>query len=157
MADRSGPRDFHFRRAYPAGSTISPRCIQRRLSRVTIWLRWRHRGEIGELDPALFLQQRPEIVQPIEQLPDIARGSALPMAVQVGQRRIGHVAVECLARAPLDQDQDLAALEITGDAVQQAPKRHDPPPRSEEHTSELQSRGHLVCRLLLEKKKTNTN
>src|SRR5690625_6487988 len=24
------------------------------------------------------------------------------------------------------------------------------PPRSEEHTSELQSRGHLVCRLLLE-------
>src|SRR5215510_15781256 len=28
------------------------------------------------------------------------------------------------------------------------------PGRSEEHTSELQSRGHLVCRLLLEKKKT---
>src|SRR5207253_6350791 len=27
--------------------------------------------------------------------------------------------------------------------------------RSEEHTSELQSRGHLVCRLLLEKKKNN--
>src|SRR5439155_1803700 len=27
-------------------------------------------------------------------------------------------------------------------------------PRSEEHTSELQSRGHLVCRLLLEKKKS---
>src|SRR5690625_6219091 len=26
--------------------------------------------------------------------------------------------------------------------------------RSEEHTSELQSRGHLVCRLLLEKKRT---
>src|SRR6266550_5829986 len=28
-----------------------------------------------------------------------------------------------------------------------------PAPRSEEHTSELQSRLHLVCRLLLEKKK----
>src|SRR5690625_6228766 len=28
--------------------------------------------------------------------------------------------------------------------------------RSEEHTSELQSRGHLVCRLLLEKKNTTT-
>src|SRR5439155_20002079 len=28
--------------------------------------------------------------------------------------------------------------------------------RSEEHTSELQSRGHLVCRLLLEKKKPIT-
>src|SRR5687768_18012288 len=29
--------------------------------------------------------------------------------------------------------------------------------RSEEHTSELQSRLHLVCRLLLEKKKTRTS
>src|SRR5690625_5943261 len=29
--------------------------------------------------------------------------------------------------------------------------------RSEEHTSELQSRGHLVCRLLLEKKKYKNN
>src|SRR3712207_7172165 len=30
------------------------------------------------------------------------------------------------------------------------------PSRSEEHTSELQSRQYLVCRLLLEKKKKNT-
>src|SRR5690606_41913238 len=30
------------------------------------------------------------------------------------------------------------------------------PPRSEEHTSELQSRENLVCRLLLEKKKKDT-
>src|SRR2546430_7216501 len=29
-------------------------------------------------------------------------------------------------------------------------------PRSEEHTSELQSQSNLVCRLLLEKKKTHT-
>src|SRR5690554_7398675 len=41
------------------------------------------------------------------------------------------------------------------------PGRRSPPRaalearRSEEHTSELQSRPHLVCRLLLEKKKTN--
>src|SRR5215208_7378181 len=32
-------------------------------------------------------------------------------------------------------------------------RMHRGPWRSEEHTSELQSRGHLVCRLLLEKKK----
>src|SRR3712207_7087806 len=32
---------------------------------------------------------------------------------------------------------------------------HDAVVRSEEHTSELQSRQYLVCRLLLEKKKTN--
>src|SRR2546430_5388773 len=30
-------------------------------------------------------------------------------------------------------------------------------PRSEEHTSELQSQSNLVCRLLLEKKKNNDN
>src|SRR5690625_6951610 len=32
-----------------------------------------------------------------------------------------------------------------------------PKTRSEEHTSELQSRGHLVCRLLLEKKIQSNN
>src|SRR3712207_7697357 len=40
-------------------------------------------------------------------------------------------------------------------AEAQGPRR---PGRSEEHTSELQSRQYLVCRLLLEKKKiSNTN
>src|SRR5207253_3790134 len=37
--------------------------------------------------------------------------------------------------------------------VQVSLKRLGVEVRSEEHTSELQSRGHLVCRLLLEKKK----
>src|SRR3712207_8795794 len=37
---------------------------------------------------------------------------------------------------------------LTGRQIRQA--------RSEEHTSELQSRQYLVCRLLLEKKKTHT-
>src|SRR2546421_5555220 len=35
--------------------------------------------------------------------------------------------------------------------------RDDVAPRSEEHTSELQSRSDLVCRLLLEKKKKKTH
>src|SRR3712207_8531933 len=34
-----------------------------------------------------------------------------------------------------------------------SPTDHSTPSRSEEHTSELQSRQYLVCRLLLEKKK----
>src|SRR5690625_5778319 len=39
-------------------------------------------------------------------------------------------------------------------SVLPAPRDAEPAPaRSEEHTSELQSRGHLVCRLLLEKNK----
>src|SRR2546429_3234147 len=37
-----------------------------------------------------------------------------------------------------------------------APGRHHQRNRSEEHTSELQSRLHLVCRLLLEKKKSTS-
>src|SRR5690554_7739769 len=41
--------------------------------------------------------------------------------------------------------EDVVRLEATGEL--------GPAARSEEHTSELQSRPHLVCRLLLEKKK----
>src|SRR5690625_6358340 len=37
------------------------------------------------------------------------------------------------------------------------PREADSGLRSEEHTSELQSRGHLVCRLLLGKKKRRTS
>src|SRR3712207_8985274 len=50
---------------------------------------------------------------------------------------------------PLSLDPEIAAAlqKMMGDAP--PPK---PPPRSEEHTSELQSRQYLVCRLLLEKK-----
>src|SRR6266498_4918200 len=39
----------------------------------------------------------------------------------------------------------------------EALRRRGVPDRSEEHTSELQSRPHLVCRLLLEKKKKEQN
>src|SRR5690625_3632181 len=41
--------------------------------------------------------------------------------------------------------------QLPGNSPDRAPEL-----RSEEHTSELQSRGHLVCRLLLEKKKKLT-
>src|SRR5690625_7761906 len=53
----------------------------------------------------------------------------------------------------------LAALELLERATRSKPDPKREPlidllPRSEEHTSELQSRGHLVFRLLLEKNKT---
>src|SRR5437660_3159744 len=50
--------------------------------------------------------------------------------------------LEQAARGAYDQLW-LIAVDATGGLLE----------RSEEHTSELQSRGHLVCRLLLEKKK----
>src|SRR3712207_8128324 len=43
------------------------------------------------------------------------------------------------------------------DPARRAGGRPDHPRRSEEHTSELQSRQYLVCRLLLEKKKKKTD
>src|SRR3712207_7740050 len=44
---------------------------------------------------------------------------------------------------------------ISATTVDVSATRTDKPRRSEEHTSELQSRQYLVCRLLLEKKKEN--
>src|SRR5690625_6481109 len=49
-----------------------------------------------------------------------------------------------------DYDPDVSGAEFRRKRIERALN----PVRSEEHTSELQSRGHLVCRLLLEKKKT---
>src|SRR2546422_1439954 len=62
----------------------------------------------------------------------------------LGRERRGHL--EVVVEAVLDgrTEADLGAREQLSHG------------RSEEHTSELQSRLHLVCRLLLEKKKKNT-
>src|SRR5690625_5811644 len=50
-------------------------------------------------------------------------------------------------------DEKETALNGVEDIKQELQKYKIKNLRSEEHTSELQSRGHLVCRLLLEKKK----
>src|SRR2546429_4462258 len=47
-------------------------------------------------------------------------------------------------------------IDTTDPAVRRIRTPAGDPARSEEHTSELQSRLHLVCRLLLEKKKKKT-
>src|SRR3712207_7927189 len=63
-----------------------------------------------------------------------------------------HVAVEGLGvlDALLGGEDRLCVLRCEGTAVVGGTGLHE---RSEEHTSELQSRQYLVCRLLLEKKK----
>src|SRR3712207_7718989 len=46
---------------------------------------------------------------------------------------------------------------LVGGCVRDSLMNHEAKDRSEEHTSELQSRQYLVCRLLLEKKKTTNS
>src|SRR5690625_6642997 len=53
----------------------------------------------------------------------------------------------------LADERGIATDQLMGRALWLGARPGDQPQRSEEHTSELQSRGHLVCRLLLEKNK----
>src|SRR6266487_1451153 len=73
-----------------------------------------------------------------------------------------HCAFELTRQRAGQPDRYRGALESRRNCHQQpaanpasAASRIDPVSRSEEHTSELQSPVHLVCRLLLEKKKKN--
>src|SRR3712207_6920499 len=67
-----------------------------------------------------------------------------------GRRRVHHLAVAQV-------DADVADRAVEGDQVAGAGLGAGHRGRSEEHTSELQSRQYLVCRLLLEKKKQQTS
>src|SRR5690625_6951198 len=60
-----------------------------------------------------------------------------------------------IADAMLDHGVYVTAFSFPVVPREQARIRVQLSARSEEHTSELQSRGHLVCRLLLEKKQNN--
>src|SRR3712207_8215160 len=62
----------------------------------------------------------------------------------------------CRARIPESRGREEERGESEASRFGHGKERQRPRPRSEEHTSELQSRQYLVCRLLLEKKKTNT-
>src|SRR2546430_7634709 len=61
-------------------------------------------------------------------------------------RHGGEVVIEGPVKAVLDHADSLTGRYLRGEL-------RIPVPRSEEHTSELQSQSNLVCRLLLEKKK----
>src|SRR5690606_7724176 len=88
---------------------------------------------------------------------DFQRHRGVPAGILVGVR---------VTRAAVPDAEDARQQEVLEAAVGEAVRpgmpaetvegngvRRDPAPRSEEHTSELQSRENLVCRLLLEKKK----
>src|SRR5207253_8949557 len=69
---------------------------------------------------------------------------------QSGRRRTGQGARQSDRRRAVDEG---GRLRDPRSQARQHEDRRAADRRSEEHTSELQSRGHLVCRLLLEKKK----
>src|SRR5690606_40558115 len=72
-------------------------------------------------------------------------------------RRVAHVVRQVdLGRLPPVTPRQLQLAQPRGDQrVDRGAERAAVRARSEEHTSELQSRENLVCRLLLEKKKHN--
>src|SRR5258708_22352581 len=73
--------------------------------------------------------------------------------VPQGDRLLQHARRQRCADAGMEQGQSppIHVHLVDGMVSDLAPQGGDP--RSEEHTSELQSPDHLVCRLLLEKKK----
>src|SRR3712207_7056832 len=71
-------------------------------------------------------------------------------------RRTPHAARIAVPARPLLRPQvQLLRLQLVRRAGADDPCLHGRARRSEEHTSELQSRQYLVCRLLLEKKNTS--
>src|SRR3989442_4530202 len=75
---------------------------------------------------------------------------ALPIYEILGVHIIGARAADLIIEA-------VVAMEYRASAEDIARMCHPHPTRSEEHTSELQSRPHLVCRLLLDKNKADSS
>src|SRR5690625_6141534 len=93
---------------------------------------------------------------PIELYPDVVPPQVVVQAMYPGAS--GEVLADTVA-APLEQEingvDDMIYMESTTTDSGSLSITVSFEIRSEEHTSELQSRGHLVCRLLLEKKKNS--
>src|SRR5438045_8423141 len=90
----------------------------------------------------LFIRAAPSVIY------TLSLHDALPISAEVGDDDVdGDAGV---LRCPLVRELRDRVLAVLVDPDRQ---RRPGCPRSEEHTSELQSLRHLVCRLLLEKKK----
>src|SRR3712207_9190727 len=76
--------------------------------------------------------------------------SLVTAKLMVRRPRVAAVIGDDLDQVPRGASVTLDTTKVAGEWCDPCPA---PGPRSEEHTSELQSRQYLVCRLLLEKKK----
>src|SRR5437899_5700045 len=106
--------------------------------------------EAGTAAPRIGSQEEPVTRAVVgAALASLVAGSTAPAPAQQALTRDQVLAALAVAtpQAPADlTGRDLSGLDLSGVDFKR---------RSEEHTSELQSLRHLVCRLLLEKKKEN--
>src|SRR5690625_6920483 len=95
------------------------------------------------------------------QLYTLSLHDALPISIQLSAERLAMRLTDklddkdaaMLQRATQTIVNQVASLKKMVEDFREYARTPPAQMRSEEHTSELQSRGHLVCRLLLEKKK----
>src|SRR5215813_8983497 len=112
-------------------------------------------GERRRVEIARALATRPAYMlldEPFAGIDPIAVGDIRALVRHLTQRGIGVLITDHNVRETLGLT-DRAYIIYSGQVLMEG--RPEDIVRSEEHTSELQSRPHLVCRLLLEKKKHN--
>src|ERR1035438_10752002 len=123
--------------------------------------RLKRRNGRGRLRPARILNQTRRSVTYCGRKMVLTMGATLhvahspPGVAHKEHHRASPLAVDAHGQGKRDPQFDTRPLTILRGLAefQNALKVLKPPNRSEEHTSELQSLRHLVCRLLLEKKK----
>src|SRR5207253_9527743 len=105
--------------------------------------------------PAQLLQYSPPYLYPspsTSQNSTLSLHDALPIYTDKREiALVGAVRIKSTRERLFDEYRDVSGLRRSQVFLEVG--TFSATPRSEEHTSELQSRGHLVCRLLLEKKK----
>ena len=69
-------------------------------------------------------EQRPQVVEPVEQVPHVRRGASFPVRMQVGQRGVLAVALEGRPGLPFDEDEHLPRSDVAGHAFPEPAQGH---------------------------------
>src|SRR5215469_15934028 len=151
MASPSGPSYEHALEALPAGGGVLD--VGSGAGAASLPLGYRA-GRLVAVDPEqAMLDAYAERAARVGVDVELVRGRWPDVAGQVARVDVvvcHHVLYNVADPVPFLRSMDSAARHRV---VVELTARHPMTPRSEEHTSELQSRRDLVCRLLLEKKK----
>ena len=65
----------------------------------------------------MLQKERPQVVEPVKEMPHVRRGASFAMRVQASQRRILPVALEGRPGLPFDEDEYLPGSDIAGRAL----------------------------------------